>query len=412
MIAASVILMTLVLADMGGPIGLYHQLTEQFGSQVVQWHPPTDHEMLGIIGVIAWTVGTAIGYGGDVAPMAGAMEGQRLLSCRNSREATKMYIWTEIVLFFLLAILTLPALGAMVKWPGLYTGQINKELAYGMLLAEYLPPGILGIALIAMAASIMSTVDSNLNFGAQVILNDIYRRFIARTASLKHYLTVGRIVMFIIMGLAILVATRFENVIDISVFMLGLSSAELTANWAQWWWWRFNGKARLAASIGGPLIFVTNKMLVFPYLTTHAMEFGIPEGFLSDYSMVLSSIALTTLLWIVTALVTHPDPEEKLIAFYRLARPLGWWGPIAEKVGEEPAGSAPIFRGMGIAITGTIMVAAGTIAFCSLYVARWHVAALAGITCAIAGILFKATYGRFLRFLERHAPHDEAGSAP
>ena len=42
---------------------------------------------------------------------------------------------------------------------------------------------------------------------------------------------------------------RVENVIDIAVFMLGLSSAELTANWAQWWWWRFNGKARIAAGI-------------------------------------------------------------------------------------------------------------------------------------------------------------------
>jgi hypothetical protein len=43
--------------------------------------------MLGVLAIIAWTIGTAIGYGGDAAPMAGAMEGQRILSCRSVREA-------------------------------------------------------------------------------------------------------------------------------------------------------------------------------------------------------------------------------------------------------------------------------------------------------------------------------------
>ena len=35
-------------------------------------------------------------------------------------------------------------------------------------LGHYLPSGLLGLALVAMFASIMSTVDSNMNFGAQL----------------------------------------------------------------------------------------------------------------------------------------------------------------------------------------------------------------------------------------------------
>ena len=54
-----------------------------------------------------------------------------------------------------------------------------------------------------------------------------------------HYMSVGRVVMLAIMGLSLGVALQAENVIDIAVFMLGLSSAELTANWGQWWWWRW-----------------------------------------------------------------------------------------------------------------------------------------------------------------------------
>jgi len=399
MIASSLALMWLVLADMGGPAGLYTALVDQFGSGVVSWHPPTSHELLGVMGVIAWTVGTAIGYGGDVAPMAGAMEGQRLLSCRNSREAAKMYIWTEVVLFFLLAVLTLPALGAMVKWPGLHDGTINKELAYGMLLGHYLPAGLLGLAVIAMAASIMSTVDSNMNFGAQVFLNDVYRRSLVPHASMRHYMNVGRVVMFVIMGLAILVATVAENVIDVSVFMLGLSSAELTANWGQWWWWRFNAKARLAASFGGPLIFLLNKYVVFTYLI------HVASG--EAYAVVLTSIGLTTVLWVAVALITRPDPEERLLEFYKRARPMGWWRPIAQKAGDDAPRVRPIFHGLAIALLGAVMVASGTIAFSSLYVARWGVAAAGAGVCAVSGIAFKLSYARFMRFV--HAEY--AGGA-
>lgn len=170
---SSLLLSLFVLQDFGGPAGLYQQLVGTFDPSVVRWYPPAGHEMLGIVGLLTWTFGTAVGYGGDVAPMSGAMEGQRILSSRNNREASKLYIWAEVVLFVLLTLLTLPALGAMVRWPELHTGAINKEMAYGMLLASYMPPGLLGIAIAGFAASIMSTVDSNLNFGPQVFLADI-----------------------------------------------------------------------------------------------------------------------------------------------------------------------------------------------------------------------------------------------
>ena len=395
MIVSSLVLMGMVWADFGGPTGLYQALVTQFGTEVVSWHPPVSHEMLGMVGIIAWTIGTAIGYGGDLAPMAGAMEGQRLLSCRNSREATRMYVWTQVVLFLMLAVLTLPALGAMAKWPGLYDGSMDKELAYGLLLGHYLPSGLLGLALVAMFASIMSTVDSNMNFGAQVFINDIYQRFIKREADMKHYMSVGRAVMVVIMGLSLAVALSAGNVIDIAVFMLGLSSAELSANWGQWWWWRFNGKARLAASFGGPVIFLLNKYLVFAH--------WIDAGQDTAYVVVLSSIALTCLLWIAVALSTEPEPEEKLLAFYKEARPMGWWGPIAVKANgaasetSETSGGAPIVRGLAIALLGAVAVGGGIIGFSGFYVGRWEVAFSGGLVALLLGLVFKVVYTKYMR---------------
>jgi len=394
-IVSSLVLMILVLKDFGGdgglisgPVGLKEALLNQFGPCVLSWHPPKSHELLGVIGVIAWTVGTAVGYGGDAAPMAGAMEGQRILSCKNTKEASKMYIWTQITLFFMLAVLTLPALGAMAKWPGLHDGSINKELAYGMLLANYLPVGVLGFALSGILASIMSTISSNMNFGAQVFVNDVYKRSIQQNASEKHYLLVGRITAVIIILLAIMVATTAENVIDIAVFMLGLSSAELTANWAQWWWWRFNGKARLAASFGGPLIFLMNKYIIFNY--------WIDGGQNEAYLLVFFSMGMTTILWIIVSLLTKPEPQNTLQNFYEKAQPFGWWSPILSKVNKQKEDDyKPIIKGLLIAIFGSIPISAGIIAFNATYVAKWNVVIIGLIIAFVTGLIFKNKFKIF-----------------
>jgi solute:Na+ symporter, SSS family len=392
-IGAALALIWAVQADFGGPARLRDALVASFGDGVVSWHPPLHHELLGLLGVIAWTVGTAIGYGGDTAPMAGAMEGQRILSSRNGLEASKMYVWTQVVLFLMLALITLPALGAAVRWPGLRDGTIDKELAYGMLLGHYLPPGVLGLAVSGILASIMSTVSSNMNFGAQVFLNDVYRRSLVRQASDRHYLIVGRIVAAAIVVLAMVVATTARSVIDISVFMLGLASAELTANWAQWWWWRFNGPARFAASFGGPVLFLFNQFVVFRYF--------VDAGSASVYLVVFTSIAATTALWMTVALTTKPEPEDKLVEFYRRARPMGSWGPIAAKAGVEPAGWRPVLRGCGLAACGAVMVGGGTVALSCAFVGRWNAAGLALLVGAIAGAAFRRWFRPFVAALDR-----------
>jgi solute:Na+ symporter, SSS family len=391
-IGASVALLWAVLLDFGGPAGLHAALVGAFGDEVVSWRPPLHHELLGVLGVVAWTVGTAVGYGGDAAPMAGAMEGQRILSSRNPVEAAKMYVWTQVILFLMLAFITLPALGAMVRWPGLRDGTLDKELAYGMLLGHYLPAGLLGLAVSGILASIMSTVSSNMNFGAQVFLNDVYKRSFVRDAPDRHYLVVGRIVAATIVALAMGVAAVAQHVIDIAVFMLGLASAELTANWAQWWWWRFNGKARFAASFGGPLLFLVNQLVVFRYF--------VDAGPVSVYLVIFASMAATTLLWIAVARFTAPEPEERLIEFYRCARPLGSWGPIARKAGLTPAGWTPVWRGLGIAATGAVMVGAAVIALSCAFIARWETAGIAVMVSAGAGAAFKTWFRPFVRQLE------------
>lgn len=398
-VAGSLVLCAAVLLDFGGPTNLFDALTQNLGPSVVSNIPPIDHPELGLLALVAWVVGTSVGYGGDAAPMAGAMEGQRILSCRSGREASKMFVVSEIALFVMLLLMTLPALGALAKRPELYTASRGvREEVFGEMLVAYMPAGLLGLQIAAMLAAVMSTVSSNLNFGAQVVVNDLYRRHLRPHETDRHYILVGRLIMLFIMGLGVFVALQAESLITIAVFMLGLSSAEYVANWAQWWWWRFNKWGRLTASFGGPVIFAVVKYLLFPLA--------------GEYVHVLLSIGLTTVAWVLVTLMTMPDEEEALTKFYDRARPLGFWRPIRKRLGLDSASGSPkiIAKGLGLALLGVSWIACGVLALSDCYVGRFTTAAVLFFLSAGGGLLFLRQYRRFMTLLEHHVHHAFQGA--
>ena len=55
-----------------------------------------------------------------------------------------------------------------------------------------------------------------------------------------------------------------------------------------------------------------------------------------DFAVVmLITVGLTTVIWIAVTFLTRPEPEEKLVAFYRRVRPYAvFWGPVARVAGD------------------------------------------------------------------------------
>ena len=97
-------------------------LTNSYGStapELLQMTPPSNHEIFPLAAAMAWLLGQSIGYGGDAAPMGGAMEGQRILSTRTPSEALTMYVVAAISMFILLLLVTLPSISAQHVWPEL-----------------------------------------------------------------------------------------------------------------------------------------------------------------------------------------------------------------------------------------------------------------------------------------------------
>lgn len=369
MAIGAVVLAFQVLVAAGGPQQLARKLAA-IDPVMLSGFPPWDNAIFPAAACIAWLLGTSIGYGGDAAPMGGAVEGQRILSSRSPKEACKMYVVTEVTIFTLVWLVSVPCLAAVIFWPELRTGAMDRELAYGLLMTHYLGPGLLGLVFVAMLGGIISVVGDNLNFGSQVLLNDIYRRYLVKNASQTHYLIAGKLAIFIILALALVVVWKVTFLFDVAIFMVGLSASEMSANWAQWWWWRFNGWGRVAASFGGGAVYII-------------MRFVWPEMFW--WNRMFLAVATSTLLWIVTTLLTAPERRELLEKFYERARPLGAWGPIRGR-GRSTAGD--ILKGMALAVTGAAAVMAYIVGISRLYVAQYGDAAVMLLLMTFLGVLF------------------------
>ncbi|GMU21874.1 MAG: hypothetical protein AMXMBFR13_19620 [Phycisphaerae bacterium] len=410
MLVGSVMLCGIVLYDIGGPAVLAERLAAVAGPETMQALPPDGHAIFPLAAAAIYLIGSSIGYGGDTAPLGGAMEGQYLLSSRNAREASKMYIVAVITLFILLLLVTLPALGALVQWPELRTGGLDREMAYGLLMTEYLPPGLLGLLFVVMLAAVMSTIGSNLNFGAQVLVNDVYRRYLSPGKRDRHYVWVGRGFTLLILALSLLVVYNVDLIFEVAIFMLAFSAAELPANWAQWWWWRFNRWGRLAASFGAPIILLLVRGISLP-----AAGWQLP-GLARDWAwwnQTYLVIGLNTVFWVTVTLLTPPDSPAILARFYRKGRPLGAWGPIRRQAeGNDPdfqlaLSPSPashlrwILAGLGLAVLGWVAIVLMTLGLSHLYIGRYGLAMAELAGFVLGGVVFFASYGPFLTLLER-----------
>ena len=54
-------------------------------------------------------------------------------------------------------------------------------------MVDLLPSGWKGFMLAGFAAAYMSTIGTHLNWGASYLVNDVYRRFLKKDATEKHY---------------------------------------------------------------------------------------------------------------------------------------------------------------------------------------------------------------------------------
>jgi Na+/proline symporter len=279
----------------------------------------------------SWYPGAEPGGGGYVA--------QRIMSARDERHALLAAVWFNIAHY---ALRPWPwiivALVSMVLYPNLP----DPESGYVRVMVDHLPPFWRGFLLAAFFAAYMSTISTQLNWGASYLVNDVYRRFWAAGRAETHYAGVGRVATLVMMVISGVVTYFIGSVEGAWKFLLAIGAGTGLVYLLRWYWWRINAWSEVSAMAAALVVSLAAQGL-----------FGLggddPRGFAI---LLLVTTGLTTLVWLAVTYATAPEPLPTLEAFYRRVHPggPGWTAVVPEASREGRLGPGLLQWAVGCAV--------------------------------------------------------------
>ena len=269
-------------------------------------------------------------------PGGGSYIAQRILASKDEKHAMGAMLWFNVahyalrpwpwVLVALCSLLVYPELSDIRQaFPHLSEDLLGHDIAYPAMM-HVLPTGFLGIMVGSLMAAYISTMDTHLNWGASYLVHDFYRRFVNPKAPEKRCVNIGRLVTVGLMVIAAGVVFLLDTAKDSFELMLSIGAGTGLIYLLRWYWWRINAWSEIAAMVSSFVIalglFVAKKL-------------GAP---IPTHVTLLTSVGLTTLVWVSVTFATRPAGDETLRKFYELVRPFGpGWRRIREESGLEPS---------------------------------------------------------------------------
>jgi len=273
------------------------------------------------------------------------VEAQRIQSARSVRDAAYgLWAGGAVTLirngFWAAGILAFFAMAPNIA------DQADYELGWFRLGFELLPAGLVGVFFGAILAIHLSTISSHLNLGALYFTRDLYQRYIKPQASERELVKVGRWTTLVLLIGSFFYGLMMQEITRWLIFALWLMMAGIwLPNILQVVWWRFNAWGYLAgwmANLGVSWLVVW----VLP-------EFGVYEP-LPDHLNFWLLMALGAAVFLPVTLLTRPEGTDRLVRYYVMTRPLGWWGPvhreavrrglIQDEAPARDAGPRPLIR--------------------------------------------------------------------
>jgi SSS family solute:Na+ symporter len=249
---------------------------------------------------------------------------QRIISAKNEKHASfSTMIFAVIAFGFNYWPMILVAMVSLIVYPDLEV----PEAGYAMLILKLLPSGLLGLMLASLMAAFMSTVDTHINFGAAYMVNDLYRRFIMKKASEKHYVRASQVSTVLMLLLAVVIAYNLDSVSDAWYYISMLTAGYGIVIVVRWFWWRVNAWAEIAALASSG---VGSTLLSPKFARAVGYWDHIPHLDWQYRFMIV--VAFCTVAWVVVCFLTKPTAEEHLKKFCAKVKPFPTlWGPIYKK---------------------------------------------------------------------------------
>jgi len=359
-----VIMMTAVIAlavyavrAVGGMDALEEGLASHFGSldAALSVVPPAGSPWMPAIALFtflsvqwwaAWYPGAEPGGGGYVA--------QRIFSARSEKDGILATLFFNVGHY------------AFRPWPWIVTGlctvllypggvevagKKDVEAAYVQAMVDLLPSGWKGFLLAGFAAAYMSTIATHLNWGASYLVNDLYRRFVKKDGTEKHYVRAGRLTTVFLFLASIVVTWNLGTIAKAWLLLLALGSGTGLVLILRWYWWRINAWSEISAMVTSLLVSLAAMRW---FERPGAVAAGPGAELEVQAKTMLATVLVSTAVWLAVTFLTRPEPDATLRSFYGRVRPGGpGWARVsaAMGLGREPIpGGALSFANWGLAV--------------------------------------------------------------
>ena len=271
-----------------------------------------------------WYPGSEPGGGGYVA--------QRMLAAKSERDATRAVLLFQLahyairpwpwILVALASLLVFPDLDSIrAAFPNVDADIVNHDLAYPAMLT-FLPHGLLGLVLASLVSAYMSTVSTQLNWGASYVVNDFYKRFINADATEARLVVIGRLTTLLLMLLAGILALFLESAIQAFQILLTIGAGTGLLFLLRWFWWRINAFSEIVAMAVSFAAAIYFQFAELPHWTSSERLVG--------------GVAVTTLSWMLATYLCPRTDLKVLQDFFQKIQPRGpGWRPIQDSLGER-----------------------------------------------------------------------------
>jgi len=256
-----------------------------------------------------WYPGAEPGGGGYIA--------QRMLCAKDEKNSLLATLWFNVAFY---AVRPWPwilvALTSLILFPALQ----DPETGYVRVMIAVLPASLRGLMVAAFAAAYMSTIATQLNWGASYLVNDFYRRFLKPHASERHYVTASQLATVLLTLISAVVTFYLDSIAGAWKLLLVTGAGTGSVLLLRWYWWRINAWSEVSAMISAFVVSLTLQ-LGFRMNTDQPRDFAW---------VMIVTVGITTVVWLAVTFLTAPEPPDVLNAFYRKTHPsAAGWGPIA-----------------------------------------------------------------------------------
>lgn len=201
---------------------------------------------------------------------------------------------------------------------------IEADLVYGTVAQQLLPgilPGLVGVFLAALIASVMSSCDAFMVSCSGLFTQNIYRRWLYREKSEGHYVMVGRITSLVIVCAAILFAYLVSDVPSGLVWFFKLQALMGPAFWLGLFWRRATVAGAWAGTLMGFFILTVTSMPRFhTWAAVNLPEYMIWNDQFRDSWQIFAYLSAAFITGILVSLFTARVSHEKLERFYACLR--------------------------------------------------------------------------------------------